>query len=102
MFYLKVQINKSQNAISQVRADLYRANEGCQSRGLWEYSTWISEQLVYLPKTNKIKIPDKNCTWNSDYDLISFALQLMHGQVCLFVFYMFVSVSVSVCVSACV
>ena len=58
---------------------LYKANAGCQLRGLWEYSSWISEQLVHLPKTNKAQIPDN--TWNSDYDLIMFALQLMHTQV---------------------
>ena len=63
----------------QVRTDLYKANAGCQLRGLWEYSSWISEQLVHLPKTNKAQIPDN--TWNSDYDLIMFALQLMHTQV---------------------
>ncbi|XP_063684830.1 cell division cycle protein 23 homolog [Bolinopsis microptera] len=65
-------------SLEQVRTDLYKANAGCQLRGLWEYSSWISEQLVHLPKTNKAQIPDN--TWNSDYDLIMFALQLMHTQ----------------------
>ena len=74
------QLNDKLNA-NQVRTDLYKANAGCKLRGLWEYSAWISEQLVYLPRSNKVKLPDRNNTWNADYDVIMFALQLMHTQV---------------------
>lgn len=69
-------------SIEQVRLDLYKANSGCIMRGLLEYSNWISEQLVHLPKPGNrsgVKLPDTP-PWNVDYDVTVFALQLMYSQ----------------------